>query len=89
LRHIAHGDEGGPKDENRRSTWSRTVLGMQDRRMSPTLPVAKGIATSLLSSICRTHTRRMESTIKMFDPDVEDDNWSRSRKRRDECRKTI
>jgi hypothetical protein len=74
LGHIAHDDEGGPKDDDRRSIRPRTVLGMQNGRMPPILPVAKGIGTSLLSSTCRTHTRRMEKTITMLDPDVEEDD---------------
>jgi hypothetical protein len=42
--------------------------------MPPTLPVAKGIGTSLLLNTCRIHTKMTESTITMLDPDVEDDD---------------
>jgi hypothetical protein len=47
---------------------------MQDGRIPPTLPVAKGIETSLLSSTCITYTRRMKSTITILAPDVGDDD---------------
>jgi hypothetical protein len=52
----------------------RTVLGMQDGRKPPTIPVAKGIGTSLLSSTCKTLTRRMEIIITMLGPDVKYDD---------------
>jgi hypothetical protein len=74
LGHIAYDDKGGPKDDNRRSIYPRTVLRMQNGRMPPTVRVAKGIGTSILSSTCRTHAKKMESIIPMLDSDVEDDN---------------
>jgi hypothetical protein len=50
---------------------------MQDGRMPSTLPVTKSNGTPLQSSSCSTYERKMESTIKALEPDMENSDTRR------------
>jgi hypothetical protein len=54
---------------------------MQNGMMSPTIPVTESNGTSIQSKPCSTHERRMESTIKTPEPDLENSNASGERRR--------
>jgi hypothetical protein len=87
LGHITHNDQGILEDDDSGNTCPMAVLGMQDGRMSPTLPVTESNGTSLQSISCSTHKGRMESIIKALEPDLESSDACRER-RRESKRKT-
>jgi hypothetical protein len=74
LENDSHDDTIEYEDDDRGSIWRRTILGVQNGRMSSTFPIGQSALTSFCSSTFSTRTRGMESFLKTSDPDMDNSN---------------